>query len=363
MIKSKDFCKTLLKYNLGPIVQVPCSYFKDLFNYLLDSEEIELINPANEAIAIGIASVYYLSTEKIPIVAIQNSGFLNTLNALTSLNQIYNIPLLYLISWRGQNIDAPEHLITGKNLLEILKIMGIPFKIIDPKKYTNQIRYLTKLALKYKKPVALIIKQNTFTPYSIQVNKINKLHPSRYEAICLIKDILKDNTLFISSTGYPSRDSFGVKDTPDFYMVGSMGHTLSVALGVSANTKKKVVVLDGDGSAIMHLSTLASYNPLKNKNLVYIILDNLIYESTGGQSTLSEKINYALLAKAFNFKNVCLVASKTSLVETLKKIKKTHQSFFVHIKISPGSNKNSPRVSDKYTCPEIKNLFIENIKV
>ena len=65
MIKSKDFCKTLLKYNLGPIVQVPCSYFKDLFNYLLDSEEIELINPANEAIAIGIASGYYLSTEKM----------------------------------------------------------------------------------------------------------------------------------------------------------------------------------------------------------------------------------------------------------------------------------------------------------
>lgn len=362
MIESRDFCKILLKYNLGPIIEVPCSYFKDLFNYLLDTQEIELINPASEAIAIGIASGYYLSTEKIPILAIQNSGLLNTLNALTSLNQIYNIPLLYLISWRGQNIDAPEHIVTGKNLLKTLKVMDVPFKVIDSGKYDDQIKNLTRLALRYKKPVALIIKQNTFAPYSAKVNTSNKLHLSRYAAISLIKNILKKDTLFISSTGYPSRDSFGAKNTPDFYMVGSMGHTLSMGLGISANTEKRVVVLDGDGSAIMHLGTLASYHPVKNKNLIYIILDNLIYESTGGQPTLSAKINYSLLARAFNFKNISLVDNKTALERTLKKIKKTHESFFVHIKISPGEANKSPRVSDKYTCAEIKNLFIENLK-
>ncbi len=362
MIKPRDFSKTLLNNNLGPIVQVPCSYFKDLFDYLSDTKEIEVINPANEAIGIGMASGYYLSTQKIPILAIQNSGLLNTLNALTSLNQIYNIPLLYLISWRGENKDAPEHSVTGKNLLQTLRVMGVTFKIIDSKKYITQIKYLTRLAFKYKKPVALIIKQDTFSPYSARVKRNNKSHLSRYDAIQVIKDILTDDTVFISSTGYPSRDSFAAKDSSDFYMVGSMGHTLAVALGISRNTHKRVVVLDGDGSTLMHLGTLASYNSSTNNNLVYIVLDNQINGSTGGQPTLSRNINFTLLAKAFNFKKVYSISKKQELVKILKDVKTIGQSFFIHILLSQTNTKVFPRVSDKYSCPQIKNLFIENLK-
>ena len=94
MIDSNDFTPHLIRNNLGPVVQVPCSYLKDFLNYLSDTKRVELINPANEALAMGIASGYYLSTGKVPIVAIQNSGLMNTFNALTSLNQMYNIPVL-----------------------------------------------------------------------------------------------------------------------------------------------------------------------------------------------------------------------------------------------------------------------------
>ncbi len=97
MINPKDFSDVLLQNNLGPVVQVPCSYFKNLLNYLIAKDKIEVINPVNEAIAMGIASGHYLGAGKIPIVMIQNSGLLNTLNALTSLNQIYQIPIFYIV--------------------------------------------------------------------------------------------------------------------------------------------------------------------------------------------------------------------------------------------------------------------------
>ncbi len=361
MIEPKDFSKTLIDSNLGPIIQVPCSYFKDLLNYLFDTKKIDVISPVNEAIGIGMASGYYLSTQRIPVLIIQNSGFLNTLNALTSLNQIYDIPLLYLISWRGEQTDAPEHEITGKNLLKTLKVMDIPYLIINPDIYQKQIKKLANLALKYKKPVAMIIKKNTFSPYFIKPKTKFTSNLSRYNAIKTIKNILKDNSVFISSTGYPSRDSFFAKNTPDFYMVGSMGHTLPVALGISRNIDKKVVVLDGDGSAMMHLGTLASYDQSRDNNLIYIVLDNQIYDSTGGQSTLSANINYLFLARAFNFKNIHSVSQKKDLIKILGKVKKTNQSFFIHILLNQ-TTKDVPRVSDRYSCPQIKNLFIKNIK-
>src|SRR3989344_5732878 len=148
MIDSNDFTTHLIRNNLGPVVQVPCSYLKDFLNYLSDTKRVELNNPANEALAMGIASGYYLSTGKVPVVAIQNSGLMNTLNALTSLNQLYQIPVFYLITWRGEGgkgVDAPEHDITGEKMEECLHTFNLPYRIIDEEKYKDQINRLVNL--------------------------------------------------------------------------------------------------------------------------------------------------------------------------------------------------------------------------
>ena len=89
MIHSKDFTTELIKNNLGPVIEVPCSYFKDFLNYLWESKRLEVINPANEALVMGIASGYYLSTGKIPVVAIQNSGFMNTFRSDSGFIKIF----------------------------------------------------------------------------------------------------------------------------------------------------------------------------------------------------------------------------------------------------------------------------------
>ena len=74
MIQASDFVKELKKSNLSPIIEVPCSIFKDLLNYLFDTKEIEVITPVNEAVVMANAAGSYLSTRKIPIVMMQNSG-------------------------------------------------------------------------------------------------------------------------------------------------------------------------------------------------------------------------------------------------------------------------------------------------
>jgi phosphonopyruvate decarboxylase len=365
MISPKKFTDIVIKNNLGPIIQVPCSYFKNLLNYIISTGAIKIINPVNEGVAMGIATGEFLSTSKIPIVMIQNSGLLNTLNALTSLNQIYEIPIFYIITWRGQDgvgTDAPEHDIVGENLEQILTTFQIPYEIIDENTYENQVVKLQTIAQKTNLPVALIIKKDQFEDNGTKVVS-NNYKMDRYEILKIIKDKLSNDSLFVSSNGYPSRDSFTVKPTPDFYMMGSMGHTFSIALGISENVKKKIVIFDGDGSSLMHVGGLASFNPSIHKNLLYIVIDNEVYESTGGQPTVSKTVNYKYLSKAFGFKKYNLVKTKKELLRIINKIQKINdESVFLHIKVNYDILHKSIRVSEKYTAPEIKSLFMDKIK-
>jgi len=364
MIHPRDFTRQLIKNDLGPVVEVPCSYFKDFLNYLWDLREIEIINPVSENIAIGIASGSYLGSGKIPILAIQNSGFMNTLNALTSLNQIYNIPIFYMITWRGEGgkgIDAPEHDITGEKLLKFLKTFDIPYQIIDEKKYPRQIKNLKQIAKKTKKPVALVIRKNTFESYKLKPKK-QKYEMSRLDAITIIKNNLKNKAVFISSTGFPTRDSFNVADSPDFYIVGSMGHAFPIALGVSPLTRRKIVVLDGDGSSLMHAGGMASFDKAKHKNILYIVLDNESYESTGGQEAVSGKVDFLKLSQAFGFPNFYEIRTSKDLGKIVKKSLKAKDSSFIHIKINNSDGQESKRVSDVYSCEQIKSRFMKNLQ-
>lgn len=119
----------------------------------------------------------------------------------------------------------------------------------------------------------------------------------RIEAIKEIMTKVTDE-LVITTTGMISREVYWVRDRPEnFYMCGSMGCALSIGLGLALNTKRRVIVLDGDGAALMNLSSMVVANYLKLKNLRYIILDNRCYDSTGGQPTCSETVDFSKLAK------------------------------------------------------------------
>ncbi len=120
---------------------------------------------------------------------------------------------------------------------------------------------------------------------------------TRKEAIESILKGVEPEDIIISSTGMTSRELYNIKDRPlNFYMMGSMGNALAIGLGIAINTSRKVIVINGDGSALMSLGTMVQHNNLHPKNLYHAILDNNAHNSTGGQSTISDKIDFETLS-------------------------------------------------------------------
>ncbi len=117
---------------------------------------------------------------------------------------------------------------------------------------------------------------------------------TRLEAVQAILDSLTDELLVVT-TGYLSRDVFDLKDRKEnFYMCGSMGNAYPIGIGIALNNPtKRVVIISGDGAALMSLGSLALGNSLKLPNLRHVIVDNGKYASTGGQPTCADGIDFS----------------------------------------------------------------------
>lgn len=103
--------------------------------------------------------------------------------------------------------------------------------------------------------------------------------------------------LVICSTGMISREVYTIRDRPEnFYVMGSMGASLGIGIGLALHTKRKVIVIAGDGDILMSLGTLVLMNKLKLKNLKLYILDNNCYSSTGCQKTCSDAVDFTKIA-------------------------------------------------------------------
>ena len=109
---------------------------------------------------------------------------------------------------------------------------------------------------------------------------------TRLEATRAICDVAGDAAI-IASLGHPAYDLFAAEDRPrNFYTWGSMGLASSIGLGLAlARPEVRVFVLDGDGSLLMNLGSLATIGLLRPPNLVVIVMDNQEYATTGGQPT------------------------------------------------------------------------------
>jgi len=364
MIDAGDFVGELLKNKAEPFIEVPCSILAPVIDFILD-KNIPLETPANEAVAMGLAAGHYLATGKVPVVMMQNSGLCNALNALTSLHGIYEIPALLIVTWRGEpgKMDAPEHRITGKKLKGLLKVLELPYKIITLEEYRAEIREMVEKAKNTKRPTVLVLRKGVIRGY--QAASKGPTHPlTRHDAIGVIKSVMGEKVAYVSTTGFISRTSFNIRDTPDFYMVGSMGHALPLGLSAALDADKKVVVLDGDSSCLMHAGAMASVGAMKPKNLVHVVLDNEAQGSTGNQPSLSPSVDFQKIAKGFGYKIVLAARTKNELKRTLKKALSEDGPTFIHVKINQTDppKEKIKRVSDARTCPEIKERFMKKLK-
>ena len=181
----------------------------------------------------------------------------------------------------------------------------------------------------------------------------------RKEAIELCLDEIKEQPI-IAANGFISRDLSNAKDrNTNFYMIGSMGLASSIGLGVALKTpKKKIFVFDGDGNILMNLGSLTTIGSLKPKNLIHMVFDNSVHESTGSQPTNTNFVSIEKIAKACNYNHTFTVKTKNGFEKILRKIKKLKGPIMIVVKIQRSNGEKSARINHEPT--EIKERFMQS---
>ena len=150
------FFNHLLKNKVENFIGVPDSTLKNFISEGLSQKKIIITTREEEAL--GLATGMILSKSK-SLVFMQNAGFANSLSTITSLIQLYQIPIIFLIGWRGYlKNDAPEHYKIGKIQPDLLKIINLPSKIISEKNWKKQSNWALK-KIENNSPCALIIRR------------------------------------------------------------------------------------------------------------------------------------------------------------------------------------------------------------
>ena len=374
MLSPIVFFNFLKKKGISFYVGVPDSLLKNFCHYVSNkvSKKNHIIS-ANEGSAIAIASGYNIATRKIPLVYLQNSGLGNTINPILSLSdkKVYSLPMLIMVGWRGQPgiKDEPQHISQGSCTISLIKSLKKKYKILNGNFKSDLLKTNSalKIAKKNQEPVFLIVKKNTFEKI-IEPKKDQSNLISREEAIDLITSVFKKNIKIISSTGMISRELYEIrkkqndKSFNDFLTVGSMGHASQIALGISLNSKKKIICLDGDGAFLMHMGGVSTIGDLKIKNYLHIVLNNFSHDSVGGQPTSAKTTSLSNIAKACGYKNIIgPLKSKTQIIKKLNyMLKKKTGPSFVEILVKKGFRKNLGRPKEKPI--ENKNNFFKNLK-
>lgn len=357
MISSKFFIDSLCSMQMDFFTGVPDSLLKNVCAYITDHFVTERnVIAANEGAAVGLAAGYYLATKKIPVVYMQNSGLGNAVNPLMSLTdkEVYNIPLLLLVGWRGEPgvKDEPQHIKQGKVTLPLLEAMGIKYTIMSQNEteFLSQLNYANFYMNETHEPFAFVIPKGTFEEYKLQQDGEVILPLKREAAIQLIASSLSKEDIIVSTTGMISRELFEYRTSAfmehekDFLTVGSMGHASQIALGIALEKKKcKVFCFDGDGSTLMHMGSLAIIGSLHPDNYVHVIFNNGAHDSVGGQPTVAFNIDLCKIAQACGYEAALSVSDSDSLCEALKRITYMHGPILLEVKVRKGARKDLGR--------------------
>jgi phosphonopyruvate decarboxylase len=169
--------------------------------------------------------------------------------------------------------------------------------------------------------------------------------PTRHEALTVINAMKDCSTVQLATTGKTGRELYEIEDADNnFYMVGSMGCISSFGLGLALTQKnKKIVVIDGDGSLLMRMGSLATNGYYHPANMIHILLDNNAHDSTGGQSTVSHNIHFIDLAASCGYTKSIYVHGLEELEAALSEWKKTKGLTFLYLKISKSSKEQLGR--------------------
>lgn len=316
---------------------------------------------ANEGAAVALAAGHYLGTGKIPLVYMQNSGLGNAVNPLLSLADpdVYAIPMLLLVGWRGEpgTHDEPQHVKQGRVMCAMLDAMEIGYFVLDGSMGSagQVIEQAKNLAISRGAPVAILVRQGTFSECSANMIDKKPYNMSREQAIATITKAVKKRTAIICTTGKASRELYELRENSkdghqsDFLTVGSMGHASSIAVGLSLSKPGRAVIcIDGDGAALMHLGSLCINAQSSCSNFLHIVLNNGSHESVGAQPTVAFSSDLSAIASAAGYPRSIVVSDAFALEEKIVEfLKRPLGPSFIEVRIANGSRSNLGRPKEE----------------
>ena len=372
MIAPKKFFNKLIKHDIKFFCGVPDSLLKDFCAYVTDhTDKNSHVITANEGIAIGLAAGYYLANKRPALVYMQNSGLGNTVNPLASLadSRVYGIPMLLVVGWRGEpgTKDEPQHIKQGEITLDLLKVLGIPYEILDGgSDFDVSIERALEHMKCYSEPYAFVVKKGAFDSYKLKTLYDPMGVLTREEALETILEQLVLDDVIVSTTGKLSRELYeqhqknGKKGECDFLTVGSMGHASSIACGISiCKPHRDVYCFDGDGAALMHMGSWSTIGSLHPQNFCHIVFNNGMHDSVGGQPTTARTIDFVSIAKACGYREAVKIFSKEEICKTITTMKRKRGPSFIEICIRSGTRSDLGRPVN--TPEENKKIFMEGI--
>jgi phosphonopyruvate decarboxylase len=399
MIQARDFVEAADRRGFRWYAGVPCSFLTPFINYVLQDPSLHYVSMANEGDAVAlIAGVALAGAASAPygrgVAMMQNSGLGNAVSPLTSLTWTFRLPQLLIVTWRAQPgiEDEPQHALMGPITPAMLTTMEIPWELFPTE--SAQIGPALDRAVAYMdqhgRPYALIMQKGSVAAYPLKSGSgalggrssaisamtaarttagrataartaAADIRPSRHDALrAVVTQTAPDSTVLLASTGYCGRELYAIEDRPNhLYMVGSMGCVLPLGLGLAlARPDLRVIVLDGDGAALMRLGAFATVGAYGPSNLWHLLLDNGVHDSTGGQATVSPRVSFAAVAAACGYAS-SLETSDLAEISSWLAERPVDGARFARLFIRSGTPGDLPRPS--VTPIDVKTRLMQHI--
>lgn len=379
-LHAQEFIERAAGYGYDFYAGVPCSFLTPLINTVIDSDRLTYISAANEGDAVAMAAGQALAGKRA-VAMMQNSGLGNAVSPLTSLNWVFRLPVLLIVTWRGEPevSDEPQHELMGRITTDMLDTMDLSWEIFPDQAdaLDDTLARADARMQETGRPYVLVMKKDTIAPAALKTRRSptqsrgaitfrpappRKPTVTRRGALAHLVDRTDPaRSVIIASTGFAGRELYAIEDRVNhFYMVGSMGCAPLLGLGLAlARPDLDVIVVDGDGSALMRLGampTLAAYGPT---SLYHLLLDNGMHESTGGQATVSAGLSFAEIAAAAGYRTTYEGYDRAMIDQMLAG--SSRGPAFSHLHIVPGTADRSNLPRPSATPVELKERLMAHI--
>ncbi|MSP80920.1 MAG: phosphonopyruvate decarboxylase [Rhodospirillales bacterium] len=372
MIRAEAFLTCALAAGIDFYSGVPCSFLTPIINRTIMDTRLTYVGAASEGEAVAIAAGAWLAGRGTAVM-FQNSGLGNAVNPLTSLNYPFRIPALLICTWRGApNIeDEPQHEMMGQITATLFDTMRIPHHAFPQSEsaVAGALAEATAAMAKSELPFAFIMEKGDVAEEKLKADpplprppgtrhdrRVQGQYPTRYAALERLLAEIPGGAAVIATTGKCGRELFTLSDRPQhLYLVGSMGCASGLGLGLALNTARPVVVLDGDGAALMKMGTLATIGAYAPPRMVHVVLDNASHDSTGGQPTVSPVVDFAAVALACGYAHAHAADDLDGFAAALKDALSSPGPHLIHLRLAPGSHEPLGRLTVK--PPEVARRF------